>query len=37
MWNYQEALPTAKPGEKWILMKHIFSLSEDFIVDQSTK
>lgn len=24
MWKYQEALPTAKPGEKWILMKKIF-------------
>lgn len=27
MWKYQEALPTAKPGEKWILMKSIFQLS----------
>lgn len=26
MWNYQQALPTAKPEEKWILMKKIFSL-----------
>lgn len=26
MWEYQEALPTAKPGEKWILMNKIFSL-----------
>ena len=26
MWNYQQALPTAKPGEKWMLMKNIFSL-----------
>jgi L-rhamnose mutarotase len=26
MWNYQQALPTAKPGEKWMLMKKIFSL-----------
>ena len=24
MWKYQQALPTAKPGEKWILMKKIF-------------
>jgi L-rhamnose mutarotase len=26
MWNYQQALPTARPGEKWILMKKIFEL-----------
>jgi L-rhamnose mutarotase len=26
MWKYQQALPTAKPGEKWILMKKIFDL-----------
>lgn len=26
MWKYQEALPFAEPGEKWILMDHIFSL-----------
>ena len=26
MWNYQQALPTAKPGEKWKLLKKIFSL-----------
>jgi L-rhamnose mutarotase len=26
MWEYQQALPTAKPGEKWILMEKIFSL-----------
>jgi len=28
MWKYQEALPEAKPGEKWLLMEKIFSLSE---------
>jgi L-rhamnose mutarotase len=27
MWEYQEALPTARPGEKWVLMNKIFSLS----------
>lgn len=27
MWKYQQALPTAKPGEKWILMEKIFSLN----------
>ncbi len=26
MWDYQQALPTAKPGEKWMLMNKIFSL-----------
>jgi L-rhamnose mutarotase len=24
MWKYQQALPIAKPGEKWILMDKIF-------------
>ncbi|MEX0359607.1 MAG: L-rhamnose mutarotase, partial [Allomuricauda sp.] len=24
MWNYQQALPMAKPGEKWMLMEKIF-------------
>lgn len=26
MWTYQQALPTAKPGDKWVLMKKIFAL-----------
>ena len=26
MWNYQQALPGAKPGEKWVLMDKIFDL-----------
>lgn len=26
MWKYQQALPHAKPGEKWMLMEKIFSL-----------
>lgn len=26
MWKYQQALPNAKPGEKWIMMDKIFSL-----------
>lgn len=29
MWKYQQALPTAKPGEKWMLMQKIFSLNEE--------
>ncbi len=28
MWKYQQALPTAKKGEKWILMNKIFDLKE---------
>jgi L-rhamnose mutarotase len=26
MWNYQQALPAAKPGEKWRRMERVFSL-----------
>ncbi|WP_067029493.1 L-rhamnose mutarotase [Allomuricauda sp. CP2A] len=26
MWKYQQAIPTAKPGEKWVLMDKIFDL-----------
>lgn len=26
MWKYQEALPEARNGEKWMLMKEIFSI-----------
>ena len=28
MWKYQQALPVAKPGEKWILMNKIFDLNK---------
>jgi L-rhamnose mutarotase len=28
MWTYQQALPQAKPGEKWLLMERIFVLEE---------
>lgn len=28
MWKYQQALPVAKPGEKWVLMKKIFDLNK---------
>lgn len=26
MWNYQQKLSSAKPGEKWVLMNSIFEL-----------
>lgn len=26
MWKYQQSLPFAKPGEKWVLMNKIFEL-----------
>lgn len=26
MWKYQQALPMAKPGEKWVQMEKIFQL-----------
>ncbi|WP_316746945.1 L-rhamnose mutarotase [Pedobacter gandavensis] len=26
MWKYQQALPGAKPGEKWMMMDKIFQL-----------
>lgn len=28
MWEFQEPLPQAKPGEKWLLMERIFKLEE---------
>jgi L-rhamnose mutarotase len=29
MWNYQQALPTAQPHEKWQLMTKIFELKTE--------
>lgn len=26
MWKYQQALPFAKSGEKWMLMERVFEL-----------
>jgi L-rhamnose mutarotase len=28
MWKFQEPLPEAKPGEKWVLMEKIFKLEK---------
>jgi L-rhamnose mutarotase len=28
MWKFQEVLPGAKPGEKWLLMERIFKLEK---------
>lgn len=28
MWRFQQSLPQAKPGEKWLLMERIFSLEK---------
>lgn len=30
MWKYQQALPFAKPGEKWVLMEKIFESTSRF-------
>ena len=27
MWKYQQELPVAKPGEKWLLMEKIYELN----------
>ena len=29
MWTYQQALPWAKPGEKWMLMEKIFEFGQN--------
>ena len=29
MWQYQQVLPTATPGEKWMLMEKIFDLKTE--------
>lgn len=29
MWNYQQTLPFASPGEKWVLMDKIFSINNN--------
>jgi L-rhamnose mutarotase len=28
MWQFQKALPTARPGEKWLEMQRIYSLPD---------
>jgi L-rhamnose mutarotase len=27
MWKYQQALPHARPGEKWVVMERIFGIN----------
>ncbi|MBI1342271.1 MAG: L-rhamnose mutarotase [Terrimonas sp.] len=29
MWKYQQAVPSAKTGEKWVLMNKIFSMTKE--------
>jgi L-rhamnose mutarotase len=29
MWKYQQALPHAEPGQKWVPMEKIYELSKD--------
>jgi L-rhamnose mutarotase len=29
MWKYQQALPFAKPGEKWVLMRKFFDTNPE--------
>lgn len=31
MWQFQQPLPFAQPGEKWVLMDKLFDLEEDYI------
>ncbi|HVO56612.1 MAG TPA: L-rhamnose mutarotase [Dongiaceae bacterium] len=28
MWKFQQPLPGARPGEKWLLLERVFSLAE---------
>jgi L-rhamnose mutarotase len=28
MWKYQQAIPAAQPGEKWVMMNKIFDLAD---------
>jgi L-rhamnose mutarotase len=28
MWKFQQALPQARPGEKWLLMERVFKLEK---------
>jgi L-rhamnose mutarotase len=29
MWKYQQAIPVAEPGQKWVLMKKIFEIAKN--------
>jgi L-rhamnose mutarotase len=32
MWKFQQPMPFAKPGEKWVLMNKIFDMQQDFLI-----
>lgn len=35
MWRFQQPLPFAKPGEKWVPMKRLFSLNQILVARQA--
>lgn len=37
MWKYQQALPQAKPGEKWLPMERIFALRNGRSVSRKSR
>ena len=37
LWKYQQALPLAKPGEKWVLAKKIFELKNGVQIEETDK
>lgn len=37
MWNYQQALPLAQPGEKWLVGKRIFKMKNGMQIEEEDK
>lgn len=35
MWKFQQALPRARPGEKWLRMERIFKLEEQRVTQKT--